>query len=111
MSRRIKFRAWAVASRKMFYPDSSDGWELEKGKLEELPNTILEQFTGLCDKNGKEIYEGDVLLTDELGWIGQCIYNYDGFMLIDKRGGFSRSSWKNCEVIGNIHENPEALND
>jgi len=63
-SRIIKFRAWAYASKKMFYPDSDDGWELENGILSSLPNTILMQYTGLHDKNDKEIYEGDILYSD-----------------------------------------------
>ena len=56
--REIKFRAWAVASRVMFFPDELEMFE---GKLLAKPNTILEQFTGLHDKNGKEIYEGDMI--------------------------------------------------
>jgi hypothetical protein len=59
MKREIKFRAYAYASNKMFYPNSEGGWDLINGELNALPNTFLMQYTGLKDKNGVEIYEGD----------------------------------------------------
>ena len=64
------------------------------------------EFTGLKDKNGKEIYEGDVLtgdyqiIFDDSAFsanINQCFYHLDEYFLKDK------------EIIGNIYENPELL--
>jgi uncharacterized phage protein (TIGR01671 family) len=73
MSREIKFRAWAYASRKMFYPDD-DGIIIAKGCVSALPNTTLMQFTGLKDKNGKKIYEGDIIRSKPLMFdTGKCI--------------------------------------
>jgi hypothetical protein len=66
--RKIKFRAWAVASKEMFLPDEDNGWEILDGKLEPLPNTVLMQYTGL-KADGVEIYEGDILQHPETGTI------------------------------------------
>jgi len=68
--------------------------------------------TGLLDKNGVEIFEGDIVLTDEAGWIGKVIYQRDGFFCIDNGGGFSSEcNWEQFEVIGNIYENPDLLEE
>jgi hypothetical protein len=70
------------------------------------------QFTGLQDKNGTDIYDGDVLLY--LGAKGSVYYDSDSCMFM-VRFPIYRSCWsfdsmdELIEVIGNIHESPELL--
>lgn len=89
------------------------------------PETVG-QYTGLTDKNGKRIFEGDILKStikiidcDDEGFsishydkedIGIVEWRKDGFMIAHKSGTWARSFY-GCEnyVIGNIHDNPEIL--
>ena len=60
------------------------------------------------DKNGKMIFEGNILLTDEAGWRAKVVFDHGVFILINK--GFSlEPNWELCEVIGTVEDNPELL--
>jgi len=68
------------------------------------------EFIGLEDKNDVDIYEDDILLTEEAGWKGRVVYQRARFILIDNHGGFSvEPNWGKCEVIGNIWDDPGLL--
>jgi len=132
--REIKFRFWDRFKKEMFAVynlkgDSATGvlCSLDLG-IEKIPCSIgngnLMQYTGLKDKNGKEIYEGDIVLFDadytpiekEAGWLtGLIEWDQSGarFHFIYK--GAIKDVWYDLveeqdepmEVIGNIYENPE----
>lgn len=100
------------------YPDPApNGWD----DYEVIPDTVG-QFTGLLDKNGKEIYEGDVIRSDcgngevrHLISFFDIIASFVAEMLPDNDINdycTLRQAWilkYNKEVIGNIHDNPELL--
>lgn len=112
MNREIKFRAWN--GKKMLEPQdisqSGKYWSwLGKEDVQ------LMQYTGLKDKNGKEIYEGDIL---KLYNIKKEPYNrivkwhVGGMWWAHENDAFYMGFYKpneNFEIIGNIYENPELL--
>ena len=69
-------------------------------------------YTGRMDKNGVEIYEGDIVTQEDDRHFEISFCETDGGYAIGAHlfSGFSKSYWKDtCEVIGNIYENPELL--
>jgi uncharacterized phage protein (TIGR01671 family) len=128
MSREIKFRAWDKREKYMAYdvhdiyddnklhPCRSFGEVLTEKmdyETEELRFKVM-QYTGLKDKNGTEIYEGDVV--EVLGYYQRYFvveYLTNSFKLLDGKDGFIGEIcyWNGVEVIGNRFENPELLED
>lgn len=76
-----------------------------------IPETVG-QFTGLHDTNGREIYEGDVVQHDAWDYPFKVIFNQEKARFVCKmRTGLTQYiDNERMEVIGNIHENPELLN-
>jgi len=71
---------------------------------------VLQQFTGLLDKHGKEIYEGDIIV-DNFGHFGNgggVVKNIDEFWWEVIEYGLDNAE---LEVIGNIYENPELIKE
>jgi len=120
--REIKFRAWDTEINKMVYPVTFSVIDnnLRPLKLNTDGNSSykffpLMQYTGLKDKNGKEIFEGDEINVD--GYISQegnrhYVEFYKGAFGSNVYSDFELlSKYKNIEIIGNIYENPELINN
>ena len=133
MDGELKFRVWDIADKCWVNPNLLEVWD-DSGKLEPfqyvktgtlnplytpVENYVIQQFTDLKDKNGKEIYEGDVLsfrnetykvkyrsgcfMLDNIN-NGQC--GKDGSDIWDTHVWHTLFDWKfQLEIIGNILEN------
>lgn len=118
--REIKFRAWT--GENMISPDyiNRDGFAYYKENSIPSKVNIIMQFTGLQDQNGVDIYENDIVIRNENACDGTYISKYkvgyekNYFCLeilqshIFKKGAIIKNM-EQCEVIGNIYENPELL--
>lgn len=126
----IKFRVWDLENKTWENPSILEVWN-DSGKLEPfkyiktgklnplyspIENYIIQQFTGVYDKNQKEIYEGDIIK-----WIDPSTIHENVLVTYDEvSAGFKLNlSWNKCsfshisreriEILGNIYENPELL--
>jgi len=131
INRELKFRVWDTATKKMLSGFHLFGettliggihvWQQQEGEaigikrsnISALADLIIMQYTGLEDKNGKEIYEGDIV---QRGVVLFSNGKFQGYYY-ESNGGIAES-WeddlykeKDIEVLGNIYENPELMRD
>ena len=126
--RNIKFRAWVqdscmvdvelidwhekyIVHEDLAWTDMGAPEPKEPDCVTEFKDLTLMQYTGLKDKNGTEIYEGDVIRYNEtnfdypdMGKVSAIEFDSGSFVPV------SEGYCVEIEVIGNIHENPELLN-
>lgn len=134
--RPIKFRAWDKKEKKWLlgyeYPNlggfSMFGETMMMGEYagllssyfpDRIEDIVLMQFTGLHDKNGKPVYEGDIVkgtFANGIGsfqeMIGDIFYNQQRAEFAVQAASHPDNQWsipQNCEIIGNVYENPELL--
>jgi hypothetical protein len=116
--RPIKFRAWdGTKYRYVFWLGSDDGVSMLGDN--EYPEWMLEQFTGLLDAAGAEIYEGDILRRvnppTASRHTGQTIKNGHGAAFLVawlnniQKNGFNVAKGESYVIVGNIHTTPDLI--
>ena len=127
--REIKFRAWVKDKKAIFevilinYVTKKVTYLLERvGHLlsirdAKFNDVELMQYTGLKDKNNKEIYEGDILFESFGERYYKVVFENGGFRA-EFKGDFDEHSFdlidvvaQGCEIVGNIYENPELMEE
>jgi len=115
--RPIRFRLWSDTLKAMYTSDMEvHMWEVKpmpNGICNEKPTDILMQYTGLKDKKGEEIYEGDVVKIaspdSSKAYGAEVIYSCAQFAVVVADIFIPLGDIANWEVMGNIYENPELL--
>ena len=118
MNREIEFRAWDVENKIMVYDNENDTYgywdgcqDSDLGMINHLLNRkeyIFMQYTGLKDKNGKKIFEGDIIdISYDEAIIKNAVIEYHGasFYACTNSDMWELDNYFDIEAIGNIYEN------
>ena len=135
--RELRFRVWNIADKCWDNPNMLEVWNdsgklepfkyIKSGKLDPIynpkENYVIQQFTGLKDLKNKDIYEGDLVLyhvkmfgeSENILLVVEFNKGAYAAMFPKKPNELSfpmsfASALFNCEIVGNIFENPEAIN-
>lgn len=120
--RKIKFRVWDKEEKEFDFPSEfrvqkgQIGWTedhyLDIDSYSEYDRFVLQQFTGLTDKNGVEIYEGDIIEIDGEDRKNEITFDKGSFCF-DEEDGFESTSLFDyndmISVIGNVMQNTELI--
>lgn len=127
MNRLIEFRCWDINNKTMrdmpVFLKGEKVYILRSGGLFNPDGTVLfetkefivTQFTGLFDKNGKKIFEGDIVTNNYFSFTNKpVVYSENGFTLEMGKNSILACNpeegwWEDCEIIGNVFENPDLL--
>ncbi|MCP9369148.1 YopX family protein [Lentilactobacillus kefiri] len=119
MNREIKFRIWRTRDEydKAFWMESWDSlMNYSMSDIFQLdnPNDVLEQYTGLKDANGDDIYENDLVSLDPDDPPYQVIFDEGKFELSNDYLGLVydlSEEHMDCVIVGNVHEDKELLEE
>jgi uncharacterized phage protein (TIGR01671 family) len=127
MQREIKFRAWDNEQKKMFRGEKEQfddmlGFRFEYFGLDPEENVVYMQYTGVKDRRGVEIYEGDIISLQN--GIAKIVVEWDEFTKYSHQQGaddeYGYVGYEKCGyfgditkgvIIGNKYESPELLSD
>ena len=121
--REILFRVWDQNEEIMLYSDEPSDqfiWFIEPNGIriheldgcsggQDLRNFVVMQFTGLLDKNGKKIFEGDIVISKEKTvFVVEYWNEWASFAIVKNGHGYNLTDFDELKITGNIHDKEES---